>query len=426
MQTIKIVPLQKPVKSEISIPGSKSYTNRALLLAAITKKSVKILNPLISDDTKAMLECLKVIGVKIKVNDNSIEVINSIRTNANSSYNLDVNESGTTMRFILAISTLIPGVKTLYGKKGLNKRPIEDLAEGLKKLGAKIEYLDKKGYPPVRISSATLHPGTFRISGSISSQYISALLMIAPLIGGKITIEVFGNQISKPYIDMTIDIMRQFKVIVSNEKYKKYTIPANQKYDISKFNIEGDVSSASYFFAIAALTKSILTVKNINPHSVQADMEFIKILEKMGNEITYGKNQITIHGKGIEPVSVNMQDCPDQIQTLAVLAAFANGKTKISGTGSLRLKETDRIAALKNELKKMGITVSSTQNTLIVHGGHPKPARIDTYGDHRMAMSFAVASCKIPDMEIKNPEVTSKTYPQFWEDLKKITKIQKI
>lgn len=420
METIKLSPPARPrLAGSITVPGSKSYTNRALFLAAMTQNNVKILNPLVSNDTKAMLDCLKKLGVRIIVKNNSIEIVNSITSTANSSYDLDANESGTTIRFMLALATLIPGVKTLSGKEGLNKRPIKELVSALTQLGAKIEYLEKKGYPPVKVFTSKLSPGTIKIKGSVSSQYISALLMIAPLIG-KITIEISGNQVSKPYIDMTIDIMRKFGVTVSSEKYKKYIIPANQKYNISEFNIEGDVSSASYFLAIAALTKSDLTVKNINPDSVQADMKFLKILEKMGNEITYGKNQIIIHGKGVKPVSVNMQNCPDQVQTLAVLAAFTNGKTKISGIKSLRLKETDRITALKKELKKMSIAVSSTRNTLTIHGGNPKPAAIETYNDHRMAMSFAVAGTKLAGMEINNPEVVNKTFPDFWQKLNSI------
>lgn len=400
---------------DITIPGSKSYTNRALILSALANSKVKILNPLISDDTKAVIHCLKKLGIKILVRNNFIEVLNHAPIK-DISYDLDANESGTTIRFMLALSTIIPGIKILSGKAGLNKRPIKELVEGLRQLGAKIEYLDKEGFPPIRVSPSKLKPGIIKIKGDISSQYISALLMIAPIVG-KITIEVIGKQISKPYIDMTIDTMKQFGVIVSNKSYKTFTVSDNQKYKLNEYPVEGDFSSASYFFAIAALTKSTITVKNLNPKSKQADIEFLKILEKMGSKIIFGKDNVTIIGKGIKPVSANMQDCPDQIQTLSVLAAFANGITKISGIESLRIKETDRVKALTTELNKMGIKTTVTKSALTIYGGNPEPAQIDTSGDHRMAMSFAVASIKLPEMQINDPEVVNKTFPGFWKTL---------
>ena len=243
--------------------------------------------------------------------------------------------------------------------------------------------------------------------------------MIAPLVGD-VTIEITGNQISKPYIDMTIDAMDKFGVKVYNQNYKRYKVEKGQEYNTNKYTVEGDYSSACYFFAIAALTKSKITVKNLNPNSVQADKEFLDILGKMDNKIIYGKDQITVVGKRVKPINVDMENCPDQIQTLAVLAAFANGITKISGTQSLRVKETDRIKALENELKKMGILVSSTKTTLTIHGGNPKPASIETYGDHRMAMSFAVAGSKLAGMQIVDPDVVNKTFPSFWSKLNSI------
>lgn len=425
MKIIELKPLLKPVQASVSIPGSKSYTNRALFIAAMSGLKVKITNPLISDDTRTMIDCLKSLRVNILEEKDSIEFFGNLKNIPHRSYNLNANLSGTTLRFLLALSTVIPGTKTLYGREGLNKRPIKELVSGLTQLGAKIEYLEKKGYPPVRIISSKLNPGTIKIKGSISSQYISAILMVAPLVGA-INIEVVDPQVSIPYIDVTIDTMEKFGVNVRNDNYKQYSISSDQKYNAKQYSVEGDLSSASYFLAIAALTKSTITLENININSKQADLRFAKILEDMGNKITSGKNQITIIGKEIKPVNVDMADYPDQVQTLAVLVAFAKGVTKISGIKSLRIKETDRIFALTKELKKMGIKTSSTKDVLTIHGGSPKAAQIETYGDHRMAMSFAVAGCKISDMVIKNPEVVSKTYPQFWEDLKKITKVQKI
>lgn len=394
-------------KYTITIPGSKSYTNRALFIAAMCGSKVKIKNPLISDDTKAMVECLKILKSKRLL------------------YNLNAHFSGTTIRFILALSCLMPGKKNIFGGEGLNKRPIKELVEGLRQLGAKIKYQKKEGYPPLKITSSTLVPGTIRMKEDISSQYVSALLMIAPLVG-EITIKVTGDQISKPYIDVTIDTMEKFGVKVVNNNYREYFIAGNQQYFAKEYLVEGDFSSAAYFFAVAALTKLTVTVKNLNPRSKQADVNFLQILEDMGNKIKKKKNQITIYGKGVKPVNVNMKDCPDQVQTLSVLCAFAKGKSHINGVKSLRIKETERVKALQKELAKMGIKTVSTLDSLTIYGSNPHGARIETYNDHRMAMAFAVAGCKIPNLIIQNPEVVSKTFPGFWKELKKITKIQTV
>lgn len=421
----RIIPLLKPIKTSLVIPGSKSYTNRALFIAAMSSYSVKIINPLISDDTRAMINCLKTLGIKILEKKDSIEVSGNLATTADRPYNLNANLSGTTLRFLLVLSTVIPGTKTLSGKESLNKRPVRELVSALLQLGAKIEYLKEKGYPPVRILSSKINPGTVKIKGSVSSQYISAILMVAPLIG-EVNVEVTGPQVSVPYIDMTIDIMEKFGVKVKNNNYKNYNVSSGQKYNAKQYLVEGDLSSASYFLAIAALTNSRITLENINPRSKQGDLKFLKILESMGNKIGFSKNQLTIQGKGIKSVSIDMTDCPDQIQTLAVLATFASSITRISGVQSLRIKETDRMSALKKELKKMDIKTSSTKNTLTIYGGNPKAASINTYNDHRMAMSFALAGMKLDGMVIKDPMVVSKTFPFFWKEIGKFTRIESI
>ncbi len=422
---LKINPLIKPVSATISIPGSKSYTNRALILAALTQGTVTIKNPLFSDDTNALINCLETLGIKLTVSKNQITVAGDISQIKERRYDLNAQLSGTTIRFILALSCIIPGTKKIYGKEGLNKRPIKELVEGLRQLGAEIEYLEKEGFPPLLVKSSHLNPRIVKLKGQISSQYFSALLMIAPLVG-KVTIQVLGKQISKPYVDMTIDTLEKFKVNVFNQKYKKYIIKSNQKYTAKNYLVEGDYSSAGYFFAIATLTKSKITVKNLNPKSKQADIRFLNALEKMGNKIIREDNQITVIGQGVKPVNVNMADFPDSVQTLAVLASFAKGETTIDGVASLRIKETERVKALQTELSKMGIKTKATKSKLIIYGGNSKAAAINTYNDHRMAMSFAVAGTKLPNMIIKDAEVVSKTFPDFWKNLGKITKVQSI
>lgn len=428
MKKIKIEPTKKPFNASVEIPGSKSYTNRALIMAALTEGSVKILNPLFSDDTAALINCLKELGIEIKTKKNSIKVIGNISDIKDKEYQLNAKLSGTTIRFLSALCCIIPGIKILKGKESLNKRPIGELIGALKDLGAKIEYLEKSGFPPIKITSSKLENSKTIMHGDISSQFFSAILMIGPFIDD-LEINVMGNQISKPYIDMTIESMKKFGVNVINDNYKLYKVPAGQKYEIKEYPVEGDFSSAGYFFAIAALTKSKLTLKNLNPKSKQGDKEFLEILEKMGNEakplscgnkLSYGNNEITIEGNGVRPIEVNMENCPDQVQTLAVLAAFAKGKTVITSIRSLRVKETERVLALQNELLKMGIKTESSHDSLTIYGGAPKSAEIDTYNDHRMAMAFAVAGTALDGMTINNPDVVTKTFPDFWKKLNEI------
>lgn len=416
---IELKPLSSKVKASVSIPGSKSYTNRALLMSSLVKGPVWIGNPLFSDDTLAMINCLKKLGIEIEVSENGILVKGSIDDIGERDYDLDCEISGTTIRFLLALCCVVPGVKTLYGKKGLNKRPIGELVNGLRQLGAKIQYLEKQGFPPLLIKSSNLNSGITKLDGDISSQYFSALLMISPLING-LVVRVVGNQISKPYIDMTIDTMKLFGVHVENRDYREYEVLPEQRYGISAYTVEGDFSSAGYFFAIATLTNSEIILENLNPYSRQADRRFLDVLKKMGTQFEFKDLKIIVKGNGVKPIEVDMEDCPDQVQTLAVLASFAKGETIITGVRSLRMKETERVRALEKELAKMEIKTQSTKNRLVIYGGDPKGAIINTYGDHRMAMSFAVAGAKLAGMKINNPEVVSKTFPDFWKKLEEI------
>jgi len=419
MKQVVLSSLEKPVRKTIEIPGSKSYTNRALLMAALTDNPVTIKNPLFSDDTEAMSDCLKRLGIEIEIEKKTIIVKGSIKDIKEGTYELNANLSANVIRFLLPLLCVVPGVKTLHGKEGLNKRPIKNLVEALRLLGANIEYLEKEGYPPLKISSSQLISKPISLSGDVSSQFFSALFMLAPIIGG-LKIQVEEQQISKPYIDMTIDSMKQFGITVENNKYETYRISKGQKYTCKTYIIEGDFSSAGYFFAIAALTKSTITFKNLNPNSLQADKKLLPILEQMGNSITYDSTTITIAGNGVKPVTVDMIDFPDQAQNIAVLVSFAKGQSVLTGLQSLHVKETDRLKATESELKKMEIKTQSTNDSLTIYGGNPKTANIDTYGDHRMAMSFAIAGTKLSGTVINDPDVVNKTFPEYWDKLRKI------
>ena len=413
-----MTPIRRPVVAAVTVPGSKSYTNRALLIAAMTPGVVRINGPLESDDTRAMLHALGKLGIETCESEGSFVVRGDIRDITDGDYDLDVDLSGLSLRFLLALSCVSPGVQTLFGKPGLNKRPVGELVEALRALGADIEYLEKPGFPPVRVRSRSLDSGEVSVPGGISSQYFSALLMIAPRVSGDVCVKVSGKQISRPYVDMTIGIMREFGVEVENKNFQSYIVTGPQQYLATTYAVEGDYSSAAYFFATAALTYSTITVRNLNPRSAQADRRLLELLEVMGSEITTSETSVTVTGNGVKSGSFDMSDCPDQAMTMAVLAAFGQGETVITGVQSLRIKETERVEAVEKELAKMGIRTKSTPDTLTVMGGRPTPAVIDTYGDHRIAMAFAVAGMRIPGIVINNPEVASKTFPEFWDRLK--------
>ncbi len=410
----KLHALSKPVSKSVRIPGSKSATNRALVMAALSDREVRLKNYLTCDDTEAMIHCLKEIGFSISQFSDYIVVGGDITSIDSSIRILHPRLSGTTMRFLTAMSVLLPGKTTLVGSEGLNKRPIRDLIESIKQIGAEVMYEKIDGFPPITITSPSVLMHSTTLQGSVSSQYCSALLMVAPLLNG-FTLDIVGAQISKSYIDITLEMMNEWGVQVENHDYKRYDIPGNQKYKLDEYTIEGDYSSACYFAAIAALTHSSISLSNLKVDSTQGDRFFFEILKQMGNEISYINNQIIVKGRGVKPLNVDMEMCPDQAQTLAVLAAFAQGKTVMTGVRSLRVKETERVKAVQSELAKMNIkTESPDDDTLIVFGGNPSPAAIDTWGDHRMAMSFAVAGTKLNGMNINHPEVVNKTFPEFW------------
>lgn len=422
MNSIRIKPLSRPIQANVSIPGCLSYTVRALNLAAMANGSVKIQNALKSDDTYAMFNALKTLGIKVEEGPDYFIVHGSVEDVKDGQYTIDINISGRTARTLLALLCIIRGTKILTCKESFKKRPIADLVDGLRQLGANIEYVEQEGFLPVKITSTSLKPGTTKMNGSISSQYFSAIMMIAPKVG-EIIIDVIGEQSSKPFIDVTISAMKNFGVEVKNYDYKRYYIDANQSYKSDNYIVEADAISASYFFAIAAITKSTIRVLNLPHDSAQGDVHFADILEKMGCDVSKDEKERWIEVKGtdtLEGIEVNMNANPDTVQTLAIVAAFAKGTTHISGIHHLKIKETDRIEAPKNELRKMGVDVNTTDDEMVIIGGHPHGAYIDTYGDHRMAMAFAVAGTKIDGIVIKNPNVVSKSFPSFWKTLESL------
>ena len=302
----------------------------------------------------------------------------------------------------------------------MRQRPMAQLLDGLVALGTKAYSQEGNGYPPVIVESQGLMGGVARIDGAESSQFISALLMIAPLAQGDVRVEVVGQLASRPYVDITRDVMSSFGVEVQCAGDHSFFVPAGQRYLPQRYQIEGDASNASYFFAAAAITRGKVRVENFRPASIQGDSGFLKILEKMGCEVTCGDNFAEVRGKELQGIEVDMNIMPDLVPTLAVTAAFAGGKTVIQNIGHLRLKESDRIRTTASELAKMGVTVEEGKNWFAVEGGKIQGAEIETHNDHRLAMSFAIAGLAVPGLRVKGERCVDKSFPEFWETLEKL------
>jgi len=422
MNIIELLPAHNPIKGTVQIGGSKSYTNRALILAAIANGKSRLTSLSLSDDSAVLIHALRQLGISIVfIDKTTVEVIGNDGRFKSISLSLDIGHAGTAMRFLTALCCLVPGIITLDGSSRMRERPIKDLIEALRNLGAEITCKNNEGFSPLLIRGGKIKKSSVLMSGKVSSQFISALLLIAPVLKNGLEIIISDKQISKSYIDMTIDSLKSFGIKVVNDNYKKYVINSSQKCKPIQYQVEGDASGASYLFALAAVTKGNVTVTNINPLSAQGDIHFVDILEQMGCKVVKDeeKNTLTVLGpKKLKSVSVDMRSMPDTAQTLAVVAAFAHGSTRINGLSTLKVKETDRIEALKTELLKMGIQCDTTANSIIIHGGLPHGARIQTYKDHRMALAFSVAGAAISGVQIEEPEVVCKSFPDYWEKMK--------
>lgn len=422
MEIKKINVINKDLNSVVEIPGSKSYTNRALIIASLTNGKSILKNPLYSDDTKYMMESLEKLGVKFEKNDKDLTVYGTGgKFNTTDNMELFCGIAGTTSRFLTGLSVLFRNDVIINGEGKILERPIGELVDGLKQIGVEIEYLGKKGSLPLKVNGKNVNGNEISISGKISSQYFTALIMVAPLLENGLKIKVLDEQISKSYIDITCDIMKAFGINVINNDYKEYIIKKTE-YKATNYIVEGDWSSASYFMCIGALHNGNIEIKNLNKNSVQGDRDFAELIEKVGVEVEYKNNSVIIRGNGkIKPIVVDMESMPDTAISLAVLLSFANGESKITGLSTLKNKETDRLLALYNELKKLSIESEIGDDYIIIKGGkHKVLGDIETYNDHRIAMSFAIAGTVIDGVNIKNPDVVSKSFPEFWDYLEKI------
>ena len=414
---IEIKPAEKIIAT-VECPSSKSYTNRALLIAALADGTSTIRNPLFSDDTKYMCSALEQFGIQVKQEGHTFVILGTGGQLKCPRSEISIGLAGTTMRFLTTFAALAPGTTHLTGEPRMLERPIADLLGALNQMGVKARSKQNNGCPPLEIPGGGIPGGYVDLVGDNSSQYLTSILLSAPYFKNDTIINVIGNLTSKSYADITLDIIKDFGVNVKNESYSRFLISSGQTYRATNYAVEADWSSASYFLAAAAITGGEVTLTGLNPDSVQGDAGFTNILEQMGCIIERSPKKIVIKGNPLSGININMNSMPDIVQTLAVTALFAEGETSISGISNLKIKETDRIEALKHELSRLGARVETGKDFLKIHPGIYVPADIETYDDHRMAMSLALAGLKIPGIRIKNPNCVEKSFPDFFDRFK--------
>ena len=411
---IEIKPVQN-LQATVSLPGSKSYTNRALLIAGLADGECRLEKPLVSDDTKYMILALKAFGVSVQEEKEAFIVSGRGGELSTPEQDIFIGNAGTAMRFLTTFSALVPGKIRLDGDARMRERPLTDLQSCLGQMGVKAISVYNNGCPPIDVEGGDVPGGDITLAGKKSSQYLTSILLSAPYFKNDTNILIQGDLTSKSYADITLDIMKTFGVHVDNEGYQRFKVKAGDRYKAQTYRVESDWSSASYFLAAAAVTGGEMTLTDINPHSVQGDAQFTSVLEKMGCRLEKRSHSLHFKGNPLRGITINMNNMPDAVQTLAVIALFAKGETVIQGISNLRIKETDRISALANELSRLGAKVETGEDFLIIRPGDYKGAEIETYNDHRMAMSFAVAGLKIPGVRIKNPTCVEKSFPDFFQ-----------
>jgi 3-phosphoshikimate 1-carboxyvinyltransferase len=452
-EALEIQPLTRPPNATVSVPGSKSITNRALVLAALTARGCTrtLRGALRSEDTDVMIECLRALGFRVLTEwPESAVFISSGADRPRipaTRADLFTANSGTTMRFLTAAVCLGHGRFRLDGVPRMRERPIQDLLDALGQLGIRAFSERHNGCPPVVVEADGLPGGSVRIKGSVSSQFLSGLLLAAPFAAGPVTVKVEGSLVSAPYVFMTVQMLRQWGLEGSYHvggdcadfaghaalrgparfghaaREVCFHIPGGQAPDgpaAGAYAVEPDASAASYFFAAAAITGGRVIVLDIPEHSLQGDVRFVDLLAEMGCRVERCSSGIIVHGRPLRGIDVDMNDISDTVMTLAAVACFAEGPTTVRNVAHIRHKETDRLAALAAELRKLGAGVEELADGLTITPGPLRGAAIDTYNDHRMAMSLALVGLRVPGVVIKDPGCVAKTYPGFFADLENL------
>jgi 3-phosphoshikimate 1-carboxyvinyltransferase len=412
--SIEIQP-QKIGPAIVQVPGSKSYTHRTLIAAALAAGRSEVLRPLLSDDCLLTMQALRQMGVEIGEPGEKVMVTGCGGALTATDRPIELGNSGTSMRLLTAIAALGRGDYTLTGTARMQTRPIRELGDALAELGVPVAYGRSPGCPPITVSGGRIAHRKVHIDCRVSSQYLSGLLLTAPCTERGMQIEVVGGPVSRPYIDMTVEILERFGIAVTRRGYAHFEVAGGQQYRCGSYEVAPDASQAGYFWAAAAVSGATITVQGVHPDAIQGDVRLAQVLGRMGCRVIATPAGIKVTGRGLKAVDVDMGDMPDMVPTLAVVAAFARGTTVMTNVAHLRAKECDRLAAVETELAKMGIDAHSSTDALRVTGGVPHGAEIETYDDHRIAMCFAVAGLRVAGMRIKNPGCVAKSFPNFWE-----------
>jgi 3-phosphoshikimate 1-carboxyvinyltransferase len=423
---LELAPMRRAAGT-VRLPGSKSISNRVLLLAALASGETEVGGLLDADDTRVMLEALSALGVRISRKDPFLFVEGAQGRFPVKKADLFLGNAGTAYRPLTAALAMAGGEYRLAGVPRMHERPIRDLVDALRGVGARIDYVEQEGYPPLAV-----HPGKIsvekpvRVRGDVSSQFLTALLMALPLARAKARIEVQGELISKPYVEITLNVMRRFGVDVTQSGFQSFALPASSYISPGKILVEGDASSASYFLAAGALGGGPVRVEGVGRDSIQGDVRFTEVLERMGAQVCLFEDAIEVRNEKrakLKAIDMDLNHIPDAAMTAAVMALLAEGRSTLRNIGSWRVKETDRIAAMATELRKLGATVEEGADFLKISppSSLRKDVPVDTYDDHRMAMSFSLAALGGVPVRINDPGCVAKTFPRFFDEFKKIT-----
>ena len=422
MEQLTLDPIAK-VSGEVNVPGSKSLSNRALLLAALAEGETELTNLLDSEDIEHMLNALTKLGINYRLSEDKTQCVvqgNGGAFNVAEPLELFLGNAGTAMRPLCAALAASNVDTVLTGEPRMEERPIGDLVDALREADAEVTYLKNEGFPPLQIKGKTLNGGEMSVDGSVSSQFLTALLMAAPLFSGDVTIRIKGELVSKPYIDITLDTMAKFGVTVENDNYQTFTVSGDAKYIApGKFMVEGDASSASYFLAAGAIKGGTVRVTGIGQNSIQGDIRFADVLEAMGAKVVWNDEYVEVTGAPLKGVNMDMNHIPDAAMTIATTALFAEGPTTMTNIYNWRVKETDRLAAMATELQKLGAKVEEGHDYIKVWPTDSlKHAEIDTYNDHRIAMCFSLVALSDTPVTINDPGCTRKTFPDYFTRFK--------
>jgi 3-phosphoshikimate 1-carboxyvinyltransferase len=417
------IPTRGAIDADLRVPGSKSITNRALLVAALASGESQLSGGLESDDTLAMIEGLSALGCEITLEPERWRVQGRGGRLQRSAAAIQARNSGTTARFLTAAAALASGAVVIDGSPRMRERPIDDLTNALAGLGVRIDVLGRNGCPPVRVHGGALPGGRTEIDARRSSQFVSAVLMAAPYAHADVVLEFAGGVlVSKPYVELTLEVMRAFGAQADWTGPAALRVRAGRGYRGRDYAIEPDASAAVYPLCAAAITGGRARIQGIPADSIQADMQVLGVLEAMGCEVTRGPGFVQVRGPlgRLRPVTVDMNDMPDAALAIAVVALFAGGRTQLTNIENLRIKETDRLRALETELRKLGAVASASRDGLAIEPGRLHGAEIETYDDHRMAMSFALAGLRIPGVSIRDPACVRKTWPEYFDMLERL------